>query len=455
MDVVQTAQPPPYHFMFDASSNALGAGGMMEVKKYPSAAAEKYLSGFRQFKPVPGRALVYDARGNWGQKHYYKYTPIRQQDGASGVLQQIAQPNAYKYKVANLGRLGRVDPQLPRGGNIMRIVGVGGDDDMRAFDSNYDWRNSGQPGPADMRPKTDVGRADLPGINDGKQPFPNPTQTGEIGAQTDATPMGEISAQTDMTASDIEDMLSMIDDMGARVILLEREIKRFQRDVRNAATNTTARGTSTQSSQTVNAEDIQNRINALASEYREIYAQMRELIDRRGVQTRQIKVKITRLDNKLQAVRTQLVNLMREEGGYNAQQTAEALAEFDRLNSVSGQAPPPQGGSSSSAQQPNIPEEILRVPREQRDAVIQARWIARRITDLFSTYLQTARVQQISDAVQNVIIQLFGRASAAIPTLITNIMAVITQNPPSTPAEARLLAEQIIVMARNAYTQNL
>lgn len=164
---VQSAQPPPYHFMFDANAHGLGAGAQMEVSKYPggSIQQEQYRSGYRQFKPVPGRAYVYGPSGNWGNRHYYKYTPIKQNAGASGVLSQIAQPNAYKYKVANLGRMGRVDPQLPRGGSIMRVVGVGGGDDegdMRAFDSSYDWRNSGQPGPVDVRPATDVGRADLP-----------------------------------------------------------------------------------------------------------------------------------------------------------------------------------------------------------------------------------------------------------------------------------------------------
>jgi len=162
----QTGQPPPFHYMFDANAHGLGAGAQMEVSKYPGGSIQQYMSGYRQFKPVPGRGFVYGPSGNWGNRHYYKYTPIKQNAGASGVLSQIAQPNAYKYKVANLGRLGRVDPQLPRGGSIMRVVGVAGNgsEDMRAFDSSYGWSNRGQPGPADVREQTDVGRADLPGV---------------------------------------------------------------------------------------------------------------------------------------------------------------------------------------------------------------------------------------------------------------------------------------------------
>jgi hypothetical protein len=174
----QTGQPPPFHFMFDANAHGLGAGAQMEVSKYPggSIQQESYRAGYRQFKPVPGRGFVYGPSGNWGNRHYYKYTPIKQNAGASGVLSQIAQPNAYKYKVANLGRLGRVDPQLPRGGSIMRVVGVAGgaedEGDQRAFDSNYDWRNGGAQGPSDVRKPTDVGRPDFAGFDDDEAPPP-------------------------------------------------------------------------------------------------------------------------------------------------------------------------------------------------------------------------------------------------------------------------------------------
>lgn len=211
MDVIQTATPPAYHYMFDANSNSLGGGAVMAVSKYPRKSSEKYMSGFRQFKAAPGRGFVHDnSRANWGSRHYYKFTPIKQSGGASGILQQIEQPNAYKYKVANMKRLGPIDPQLPRGGSIMRVVSTGGDDDVdpRTYDSNYNWsgaqgslnegvanesvpnagredivrpelpsnNNWGGPegSPKDIRTGGDVGRADLPGI---EPPTPPPPYT--------------------------------------------------------------------------------------------------------------------------------------------------------------------------------------------------------------------------------------------------------------------------------------
>lgn len=168
---IQTAVPPPYHQMFDASASSVGMGMNMQASRYPGGVTQttSYQAGFKQFRPVVGKTYTYGPRGNWGNRHYYKYTPIKQHSGASGVLNQIGAPNAYSYKVANtVARLGVIDPQLPRGGNIMRIVGVANEDTMddRAFDSSYDWRNSGGAalGPMDPRGPPDVGRPDLPGL---------------------------------------------------------------------------------------------------------------------------------------------------------------------------------------------------------------------------------------------------------------------------------------------------
>jgi hypothetical protein len=179
MDAIQTAQPPALHLMFDTTTSGIGDGANVQFKKYPGGTIQqtRYLSGRKQFKPVPGRGLLYGPRGNHGNRRYYKYTPYKQSGGASGMLNQIDTPNAYSYKAANLGRLGYVDPQLPRGGSIMRVVGSVQEEgamqttgpDARTYDSNYNWRGGDGPvmGP---QPKPEPGRADLPGIKDDNYP---------------------------------------------------------------------------------------------------------------------------------------------------------------------------------------------------------------------------------------------------------------------------------------------
>lgn len=173
MDAIQSAQPPPLHLMFDTTTSGIGDGANVQFKRYPGGTIQQfqYLSGRKQFKPVPGRGLLYGPHGNHGNRRYYKYTPISQNGGAAGQLRQIQTPNAYQYKAANLGRIGYVDPQLPRGGSIMRVVGVVQEEgpiqttgpDARTYDSNYNWREGENPlmGP---QPPPEPGRADLPGV---------------------------------------------------------------------------------------------------------------------------------------------------------------------------------------------------------------------------------------------------------------------------------------------------
>lgn len=170
MDTLQSPLVPPFHYMFDASAQSVGVGAPMSSGKYPGGTIQQsqYFSGLKQFKPAPGRGFVYGPSGNWGQHHYYKYTPVKQHSGASGILNQMDTQNAYAYKVANLGRLGAVDPQLPRGGSVMRVVGVADETatDDRTYDSGYNWQQGagGAQQVIDARPQGDVGRPDLPGI---------------------------------------------------------------------------------------------------------------------------------------------------------------------------------------------------------------------------------------------------------------------------------------------------
>lgn len=452
---VQSAQPPPYHFMFDANAHGLGAGAQMEVSKYPggSIQQEQYRSGYRQFKPVPGRAYVYGPRGNWGNRHYYKYTPIKQNAGASGVLSQIAQPNAYKYKVANLGRMGRVDPQLPRGGSIMRVVGVGGGDDegdMRAFDSSYDWRNSGQPGPVDVRPATDVGRADLPV---GDQPTPFPDTSTQV-TQTDLAVGAESGAQTEMTTADIDELMDLLDESVAQASDLEREVKDLRAQINRRA------ATSSSGTQTVDSEAIKAKVDELAAQFREMFAKYQE--ERSAYPTssegmnaderrawRQAMREVRRYDAKLEKLRGELRKL-HEEAGFSRVEAQEAVRDFEQ--GLGGSTGIPTGESSQQQQQQtSIPPEILREPRSQQDALVQSSWIGQRVNEILSRFLPAARVRRLTQQVESVVMALFTRAAtASIALLIQRVMGILA-NRPANANDAHDLAEQITNFILNIY----
>lgn len=450
----QTAQPPPFHYMFDASSHALGTGAPMSVSKYPGAQPEQYRSGYRQFKTVPGRGYVYGPSGNWGGKHYYKYTPIKQHSGASGVLSQIEQPNAYKYKVANLGRLGRIDPQLPRGGSIMRIVGTGGGDDegdMRAFDSNYDWRNSGQLGPLDLRPATDVGRGDLPVGTNTPSSFPNVgTQTdiqligdrstgANADTQTDGRGGDDAGAQTDMSASDIAELLDLIDELGARAVTLEKNIEKLRAEVRQRPATADA-GTQYEDEAAAEAARlaaIQEQVQTLANEYREIYVQMQELIDIPN-QTRAIAVKIRRLDNRFQAIRKKLYDL-HTEAGYSNMEAQEAVELFERgVRGASTEA------EQEAAPQEDIPSDMFREPRSERDAREQSTWLRQQVYNVLAQFLPARRARDVGDRVHNTIMALFARAATATIALAMQRVAALLANRPVNVDQAHWLANQIL-----------
>lgn len=471
----QSAQPPPFHFMFDANAHGLGAGAQMEVSKYPggSIQQEQYSSGYRQFKPVPGRGYVYGPSGNWGQRHYYHYTPIKQHDGASGVLSQIAQPNAYKYKVANLGRLGRVDPQLPRGGSIIRVVGrAGGDDegDLRAFDSSYDWRNSGQPGPLEVRQRTDVGRADLPlGANQATV-FPDTstqvTQTDlaagvESGAQTDLAAGVESGAQTYMTAADIEELMTLLDESVAQANELEREVRNLRAQI--------ATEPSTSSTGVVTNEAIQAQVDELAAKFSELYAEYQaklielprssEGMDR---ETRRAWAKAMQkirgaggFESQLQMLRDKLMELHRA-AGYTAREAEEFVQNFEQ--GLGGSTGISTGESSQQQQQQQEPEPmaqdlppfVRREPRSTDEAERQADWIGNTVINVLSTFLTPQEARVVANRVWLTVMGLFTRYStAAIAVMIERVMGLLA-NRPGDPGQARELAQQIMdFIARN------
>ncbi len=149
-----------------------------------------YRSGLKQYKQLPGRSMIFGAKGTWGKVFEEKRIILKQISGASGIVQQASTPNAYFEKVNKLNRLGQIDPNLPRGGSVPRIVGgeqSGGEGDARAYDTNYPWR-----GGADISSSIDPpnpGRYDDP-ASIPKTPSPKPPPIDTIGLQSGGTSGG-------------------------------------------------------------------------------------------------------------------------------------------------------------------------------------------------------------------------------------------------------------------------
>lgn len=266
---VQSGVPPPFHYMFDASTHNVGAGAPMEVSKYPGGTiqTQSYVSGYRQFQPVPGRGTYYGPSGNWGQKHYYKYTPIKQHSGAAGVLNQMETPNAYKYKVANLGRLGYVDPQLPRGGNVMRIVQILDEDqlDNSGTVSPYGGRASMYGGVKPQAPgevkavQTEPGRADLPGLPPTEKPLQRATEIQTVPMQQEDTGV-QAAATTTETGVQAAGPTTTTTETG----------------VQAAGPTTTEMGV--QADDEMESNFLQNEIQTKYQEYTRLIGLLRELI---------------------------------------------------------------------------------------------------------------------------------------------------------------------------------
>lgn len=472
--------------MFDASAHALGTGAPMSVSKYPGSQPEQYSSGYRQFKPVPGRGYVYGPSGNWGNKHYYKYTPIKQHDGASGVLSQIEQPNAYKYKVANLGRLGSVDPQLPRGGSIMRIVGTGGGDgdegDMRAFDSSYDWSNSGggnQKGPMDLRPQTDVGRGDLPlGTNGASFPSTGTqtdiqligarpaaaavgTQTdggegNDAGMQTDGGGGNDVGVQTVMSGDDIAEYLTMIDEIGAQALDLQREVRDLRAEIRAGKRAAT---TSSASTQTIDFDAFKAKVDELTAEFRaayEEYTQLRATIptSSRGLtgdakkEWQKAMLKMRRYDNQVFGkLKKELIEL-HEEAGYTSREAAAAVNEFvQQLEGEFASRVPAErrdGGTPDDDGEPSVPPAMRREPRNLDEAERMADWVGNNVIDVLSYFMTPQQARIVAQKVWETVLSLFRRsATATIAILVERVMNLLA-NRPQNQAQAQEIAQRII-----------
>lgn len=137
MDIIRADPVPLISTFFDATHNVIGdlPSGQNAIRIPADRLFRKqYCSGRKQYAHQLGSGQVYGPQGTWMRGQTVKYVPIKQISGSAGVMNQLSSQNAYEFKAANLARLGYVDPQLPRGGSVIRVVGEERDEDQQAFD---------------------------------------------------------------------------------------------------------------------------------------------------------------------------------------------------------------------------------------------------------------------------------------------------------------------------------
>lgn len=116
--------------MFRGSTSGIGGQSTISYARYDATPTHhfQYKSGSSRFI-IPGRGYEYSAKGTWGKGQIQKFNPRKQISGSAGYLKpnNAMRPNKTQMVLSNIGRV--VKPAfLPRGGNIMRVVGRQEDD---------------------------------------------------------------------------------------------------------------------------------------------------------------------------------------------------------------------------------------------------------------------------------------------------------------------------------------
>lgn len=167
----------------NGSTSGIGGQSSEEHLRYPAEPTHhfKYVPGSKRFKK-PSKWNVHEAQGTWGHAHYQKVNIVKQRGGTAGYLNQQVLGYLNKNQMAARTINTADSSKLPRGGNIMRIVGqMTGEADplalnVEALDS---MKNNPQGAKANRRAQG------LPGV--------------EVATQSDDTPTAEHAPQVDAT----------------------------------------------------------------------------------------------------------------------------------------------------------------------------------------------------------------------------------------------------------------
>lgn len=132
---------------FQGSTSGIGGQSTETVSKYDSTFGFtfSYVPGSKRIHHKIGGYRYNGPTGNWGHRILRKVNLRKQVQGAAGILSAnpMARIKNTKFISLNYG-LQRVDPFLPRGGNVPRVVDTSNVEDPRSFYSDYNWGNAQQ-----------------------------------------------------------------------------------------------------------------------------------------------------------------------------------------------------------------------------------------------------------------------------------------------------------------------
>ena len=129
--------------ILSGSTSGIGGQSTESCARYDSTYLFNYLyvPGSKRFL-MPSRQNYDGPKGNWGQRLITKVNLRKQVSGASGYLRDPSKRmKNHEFKSINFGLVEKVNPQLPRGGNVPQVVGSSNTADPRSFYSDYNWGN--------------------------------------------------------------------------------------------------------------------------------------------------------------------------------------------------------------------------------------------------------------------------------------------------------------------------
>lgn len=263
-----------------------------------------YTSGHRQYKrQALGRAYVAKGGHTWGATGQSVRTLQPNHSAAAGVMRQFDTPSAYLYKVDQNLQFGKVDPHLPRGGSMMRVVATEASEDPRSYNSQYPWATgvvapAGQPGPAQGPPAGGFGgggggggRYDNP--DDGEDTKPNDivTPPNEPGPSSPNIPPPNTPTDSNVSSNDHQLRLQ-------RILELSRQMQTEHEE----SINRTAAMMETQ------IRTILDQLRRI-DEYEEVLGQSVEHSLEQSIQIERLQAQRNQLEAQLAAIERRLAEM--------------------------------------------------------------------------------------------------------------------------------------------------